>query len=888
MTPGRVAIQIVGALLVGALTVFFLQSRVDTALPREAAAEVQAFSQRDATLNRDLVLARYGYLAHVDPLVEHLRALYAHAGRLDSLADGLDTPWRDEARAAVADLRRELARKDDHIEAFKSANAVLHASLAYFPTAVEEILAELDTTRLTSPRRMAAERAAGALLRAVLDDTRPGPEPLSDAVAEARRQLGTAAQGGSALLDQTLATAFAHLDMITAQKASLDSHLRAATGVAIEAPARRVDASYAAAFAAAGERATLFRGLLFGTAVLLVLYVAAVLARLRVKAAALSRSNADLRQEMASRAAAETQLAITGKVFDSAVEGVIVADAEGRIVSVNPAFTAITGVLPGDAVGRHWGTLTRASRADQDFPGIWRTARQEGRWQGEVWNTRPDGSEYAIMLTVTMIEDWDGRPRNYVALFHDVTDAKASAEELHFRTYHDALTGLPNRAMVKNRLAMAIGLRKPDETVALALFDLDNFRTFNDGLGHAVGDALIREVGERLSAVVDVETHTVGRLGADEFALVLRGFTDVQQTVAVLRRAYQDLARPLHLEGHELYTSASVGVAVHPTDGLDAEALFKNADVALARAKEAGGNTFQFYTQDMEAAVFRRLTLEADLRRGLKRHEFALAYQPKVCARTGQVVGLEALVRWLPAGRPMVSPAEFIPVAEQTGLIVPLGAWILQEATTFAEGLRRQGFADLTVAVNLSARQFRERTLIDDVAAALGRSGLPAANLELEITESMVMDDAEQSIATLRRLKGMGLRVAVDDFGTGYSSLSYLKRFPLDALKIDQGFVRDLTSEADDRAIVAAIISLARSLGLKVVAEGVETQAHFDYLRAGGCDQLQGYLLSRPLMGDDITAFLHRHREGWQPDPASAATTPWAARAATGEQGALA
>ncbi|WP_343866945.1 EAL domain-containing protein [Caenispirillum bisanense] len=870
----RLATIGIGAALVAALTVFFLESRVDTARPREAAAEVQAFAQREATLNRDLVLARHGYLPHVDPLVAHMRGLEAQALRLRLLAEGLAEPWRGDAQAVLAVLEEDLAAKDSHIDAFKSRNAVLHASLSYIPVAIDEAVRDLASARLSDADRLHAERAAARLLRAAHDLAGPRPELAIGTAVVAAAELKAYTTGGSAILAQTVDTVLAHLEMILDTREALDDHLRAATAPAMEPQARRLDAVFSAAFSAAAERAATFRGLLFTAAVLLVVYLGAILARLRAKASDLARTNADLRQEMESRAAAEDQLAITNKVFERAVEGVIVADADGRIVSVNPAFTAITGVRPDDAIGRHWGGLTLDARADQDFPAIWRAARKVGHWQGEVWNTRPDGSEYAIMLTVTMIENWEGRPRSYVAVFHDVTDAKASAEELHFRTYHDALTRLPNRAMVRNRLAMAIQLRKPDEKVALALFDLDNFRTLNDGLGHAAGDALIREVGQRLTAVVDVDVHTVGRLGGDEFALVLRGFTEVQQTVAVLRQAFQELARPLSLDGHEVYVTASVGVAVHPTDGRDAEALLKNADVALARAKEAGGNTFQFYTQDMEAAVFRRLTLEADLRRALKRTEFALAYQPKVCGTTGQVLGLEALVRWVPQGRPMVSPAEFIPVAEQTGLIVPLGAWILQEACTFAEHLRRQGFADLTIAVNLSARQFRERTLIDDVAAALARSGLPPANLELEITESMVMGDVEQSRATLQRLKAMGLRVAVDDFGTGYSSLSYLKRFPLDALKIDQSFVRDLTTEADDRSIVAAIISLARSLGLKVVAEGVETQAHFDFLRAGSCDVMQGYLISRPLMATDITAFLRRHCDGWRPDGHPAAS-PW-------------
>lgn len=310
--------------------------------------------------------------------------------------------------------------------------------------------------------------------------------------------------------------------------------------------------------------------------------------------------------------------------------------------------------------------------------------------------------------------------------------------------------------MVKNRLGLACQLRKVDETVALALLDLDNFRTINDSLGHTVGDTLIKEVGARLTEVVDVETQTVGRLGGDEFALVLRGLRDVRDCVAVLRQVFQQLARPMNIQGHDLFTTASVGVAVYPGDGDDAETLFKNADVALNRAKESGRNNFQFYTQDMEADVFHRLTMEANLRRAIKREEFMLMYQPKVSTRTGHVVGMEALVRWAPPGKPMVSPAEFIPVAEQTGLIVPLGRWILREACAFAQSCRRAGLPDLTVAVNLSARQFNERSLLTDVADALTETGLPPGNLELEITESMVMSDAEDAIETLAPPQGHG------------------------------------------------------------------------------------------------------------------------------------
>jgi diguanylate cyclase (GGDEF)-like protein/PAS domain S-box-containing protein len=866
MTRERVIVQIIGALLVGALTYFFVQSRVEHSLPRQVSAEVQALAQRDATLNRDLVLARYGHLPHVDPLVDHLRSLRGHADRLSALSLDLPPPARLKAQEAAAQLEDWLADKAARMELFKSNNAVLHSSIAFFPTAVQDVLRELDKSTLSVAERLEAERAASTLLRAVLHNTRPGSSGIAEATAMAADSLRAVTADGSRLLHASVERLTAHLDMISRSQSTLDQHLDAATAMPIARTALTIDTVTAGTFASDSNRAGVFRALLFGTAVLLAIYLAAILARLRVKAAQLKRANAELRDEMTNRARAEDQLQVTEKVFESAIEGVLVADAQGLVVSVNPAFTAITGVEPGAALGRHWTALTRSSRAETNFASIGRIARDTGQWQGEVWNTRPDGREYALMLTVTAIPDWEGHPRNFVVVFHDITSAKASAEELHFRTYHDPLTGLANRAMVKNRLGAAVQQRKDDEKVALALLDLDNFRTINDSLGHTAGDALLKEIGIRLTEVVDVETQTVGRLGGDEYALVLRGLDDVRDCVAVLRQVFQQLARPLAVQGHDLFTTASVGIAIHPADGKDAETLFKNADVALNRAKESGRNNFQFYTQDMEASVFRRLTMEANLRRALKREEFLLVYQPKVCTRSNRITGMEALVRWAPPGKPMVSPAEFIPVAEQTGLIVPLGRWILREACAFAQSCRRAGLPDLTVAVNLSARQFNERTLLSDVSAALTESGLPPANLELEITESMVMADAEDAIATLRRLKAMGLSISVDDFGTGYSSLSYLKRFPLDALKIDQSFVRDLTNDSDDRSIVAAIISLARSLNLQVVAEGVETADHMGHLAAGGCDLIQGYLISRPLPSAEAASFLRHHAESWRPD----------------------
>jgi diguanylate cyclase (GGDEF)-like protein len=418
---------------------------------------------------------------------------------------------------------------------------------------------------------------------------------------------------------------------------------------------------------------------------------------------------------------------------------------------------------------------------------------------------------------------------------------------LAYQATHDDLTGLANRALLQDRITRALAAAQQQGTqVAVLLLDLDRFKTVNDSLGHNSGDRLLSSVAARLQAVLR-QTDTLARLGGDEFVIVLPGLTGREAVVRVCEKVLDTVAQPVTIDQHQVWTGASVGIALHPQDGACHEELLRNADAAMYLAKAAGGSGYRFYQPEMNASAMQRLEVEAGLRQALERGELAVHYQPKVCTKGERIVGVEALVRWNHPLRGLVSPNEFIPVAEDTGLIVPLGAWVLEQACSQLALWHRQGHTQLTMAVNLSPIQFCQPGLAAEVEAIITRTGVPAAAVELELTERMVMEDPEAAARTLAHLRRIGIRTALDDFGTGHSNLSSLRRFQIDALKIDRSFIDLAPVNADDDAIARAIVALARSLGLSVVAEGVETQAQWDYVRAIGCDQGQGYLFAQAL-----------------------------------------
>jgi diguanylate cyclase (GGDEF)-like protein/PAS domain S-box-containing protein len=542
----------------------------------------------------------------------------------------------------------------------------------------------------------------------------------------------------------------------------------------------------------------------------------------------------------------EEELRLADKVFANSVESIVITGADQRILRVNPAFTAVTGYRPEEVIGRY-PSILRSGRHDAAFFRAMRDAiENQGFWQGEIWNRRKDGKIIPQWLSVSAVRDGQGRLTHYVGVFTDITERKAQEARIAFLAHHDPLTALPNRSLMVERLERRTLRSQRDRSrFALLFLDLDHFKHINDSLGHAVGDKLLKEIAGRLTHCVR-SSDSVGRLGGDEFLILLAELADAADAGNVAEKIIEQMAPPFELEGHRLSTSISIGIAIYPGDGKDSDTLMKNADTAMYHAKAGGRNTFRFFTEAMNAAAMERLMLDNAMRQALERVEFRLVYQPQVCLASGRITGMEALLRWKSGEYGEVPPSRFIPLAEDNGQIIPIGRWALEQACRDASTWGQGPAGPVPVAVNLSALQFRRDDVVALVLDTLSRTGLPPAMLELELTESLLLEQGTEALETIRRLKAEGIRIAIDDFGTGYSSLSYIKRFRVDRLKVDQSFIRDLDSDPEDAEIVRAIIQLGHSLRMEVVAEGVETPRQLTFLQAEGCEFAQGYLFARP------------------------------------------
>jgi diguanylate cyclase (GGDEF)-like protein/PAS domain S-box-containing protein len=559
--------------------------------------------------------------------------------------------------------------------------------------------------------------------------------------------------------------------------------------------------------------------------------------------------------DITERKKTEDMLRLSAQVFENASEGIMVTDADSTIVAVNKAFTAITGYAAEEAIGQHM-RLLHSGWHDPSFYGALRDALERvGHWQGELWDRRKGGDAYAQWTNIAAVRDDRGRVTHYVAVISDITARKEAERRLSYLATHDALTGLKNRSLFYESLQHALArARRGGEGVALLFLDVDNFKAINDTLGHHSGDQLLREIAARISACVR-DSDTVARQGGDEFTVMIEDVGGPDEVARIAQKMLDALAPKFIVAGREIFVTASIGIDIFPADSGGANDLLKNADAAMYHAKEQGRNNYQFYSAELNTAAHKRLTLESGLRRALERQEFVLHYQPQVTLRGARLVGIEALLRWQHPEYGLIMPDEFIPLAESSGLIVPIGEWVLRTACAQHRAWQDAGLQTAPVAVNISARQFRP-DFVDTVRRVLEDTRLEAPQLELEITESLLMRNIDATSAALHRLNQLGVGLAVDDFGTGHSSLYYLKSFPVDKLKVERAFVRDIDTDPDDAALIKAIIGLGHSLGLKVTAEGVETESQFAHLLGMGCDEAQGYYFGRPMPAQECEALL--------------------------------
>ncbi|MEG0052221.1 MAG: EAL domain-containing protein [Comamonas sp.] len=563
-----------------------------------------------------------------------------------------------------------------------------------------------------------------------------------------------------------------------------------------------------------------------------------------------------LSRDVTERVQAEQELYLTSQVFRQSSEAIVISDAVHRIVQVNPAYSRLSGFASAEAMGQLASLDMAQSRERSNLPAEpYQVVLRTGQWEGETQGMHKNGTPYQQYRTITALRDEQNRLTHCITLFRDITQQRQDQERIRHLAHFDALTGLPNRSLLSERVVEAIRSQRTTEGCAALLFlDLDHFKNINDSLGHRVGDRVLVALARRLQLQLRPQ-DTVARMGGDEFVVLVCGrqMADVE---ALAQKLLDSTATPFQIEGHELTISLSIGIATYPVDGDSFDTLYQRADAAMYRAKQAGRNRYSFFTAELEARSARTLHIANALRRALEREQFTLHYQPQFDTHTKAVIGAEALIRWHHPELGQVSPAEFIPIAESTGLIIGIGDWVMRTA---AQDMRRwldTGIALRTVSVNLSPLQFQHHQLPEQVARNLAHAQLPAHHLMLELTESAAVDDPAAAIAMLDKLNRQGVRIALDDFGTGYSSLSYLKRFQIHKLKIDQSFVRDLEQDANDRAIILAIIHIAKALGMDTLAEGVESEAQLEFLRAQGCNFAQGYLFSRPLPVPQFEALL--------------------------------
>lgn len=562
--------------------------------------------------------------------------------------------------------------------------------------------------------------------------------------------------------------------------------------------------------------------------------------------------------DITARVESEKTMRLQACIFENSEESILITGADRRILSVNPAFSKITGFQASEVIGQSQEFLRSDKHPASFYADLWAQVEQVGNWQGDIWCRRKSGEDFPGWASISLVKNREGQISHYFSMFTDITERKRAEERIHYLAYYDELTGLPNRSLLYKLVDQSlVEARRSRLHGAILFIDLNRFKPVNDTLGHGVGDRLLKQVAERLRNAVRAE-DVVARLGGDEFVVGLFDITRREHAAVVAQKLLAALDPPFWVDEHEIKAGAAIGISLYPRDGFNTESLLRMADIAMYRAKQVGQDGYAFYSHEMNQRAVDRLKIESGLRRGIEKNELLLHYQPKVDISSGRIVGAEALVRWNHPERGMVPPGDFISVAEESGLIVRLSAWVLDEALRQARAWQVAGIRPLKVAVNLSARDFSPG-LAERVQLLLASHDVPPDRLELEITEGVLTHGNHAVVAVMDALAALGVSLSLDDFGTGYSSLSYLKRFPIDTLKIDRSFVTGIPNDGNDCAIAGAIVSMAQRLGLHVIAEGVETAEQLAFLKSLGCQEIQGYYFSPPVSAEAFAAMV---REG--------------------------
>ncbi|WP_309294039.1 EAL domain-containing protein [Azonexus sp.] len=840
------------AALLGLLFWLFTRAELVSQQPHNAYMQsLRRVLQSDVELNA-AVLASYSNLLHnYDPLVRHIADIRAEEAGLLAVPDGLSEAARGRLQALVERLQASQHEKAEDIDRFKRSGSVLRNSEMYFPQAAEDVLRQADKRppeELEQFIRRIMALSAGTLVAG---------DRLRSELTHLRRQ--NLRVEGPLSINQLLVHAEQIIELRPEVDALVERILRPASSQLLE----EVTSTYIEGYEEALHRAGHYRQILYLATVLLVAYALYALVRFerdRRKLALahddLAIAHHDLAERYAAQLAAERQLRLYATVFTNATEGMTITDAESHIVAVNPAFSAISGYSAEEVIGRTPALLSSGQQGEDFYRTMWRELLSRGHWQGEIWNRRKDGGIYPEWLSIAAVRDDRGTTTHYIGIFIDISERKQSEARIHHMAHHDVLTGLPNRLLLEDRVNQAmLKSKRSSRPMALVFVDLDRFKNINDTLGHEIGDQLLVQAAQRGLAVLR-DTDTLSRQGGDEFVIVLPELEQRQDAMHAARKFLAALTQPYMLAGHELTVTGSAGIALYPDDGQTVSELLRKADAAMYRAKEEGRNTYRFFSAEIATASLGELLLENSLYGALDRGELLMYYQPKVDAASGQLVGIEALMRWQHPTHGMVPPGIFIPMAEANGLIHTIGEWAIRAVCAQQRAWLDAGLAAVPVAVNISAQQFAQQDLPQIVAGALAEYALPAQLLELELTESLLMRNAGRAAEVLDTLRRLNIKVAIDDFGTGYSSLSYLKQFPVQVLKIDRAFVCEIDESGESVKLASAIIAMAHELDLVVVAEGVENACQRDYLHRHGCDQFQGYLFGLPLPATELAGLL--------------------------------